>query len=144
MFRFALSFHREKPVEGMPAFLCATILPFTYSIANGMLIGLLSYTVLKSCHKLGEIFTPERMKAQPPRECVAKTFKCKCVECAQEAISLVSSLTERQLSDTKLLGGANGTARAHSGGSVQSTPKRKPGRGEVFEDPMVSLECYQE
>ena len=32
--------------EAIPAFLCITLMPFTYSISNGILIGLLSYVVL--------------------------------------------------------------------------------------------------
>ncbi len=32
--------------EAVPAFLCITLMPFTYSISNGILIGLLSYVVL--------------------------------------------------------------------------------------------------
>jgi hypothetical protein len=38
--------------EAMPAFLCAAILPLTYSIANGMLFGLGAYAVLIAAHKL--------------------------------------------------------------------------------------------
>jgi hypothetical protein len=33
--------------EALPAFLTATILPFTYSIANGMIAGLISYAAIK-------------------------------------------------------------------------------------------------
>lgn len=119
----------------MPAFLCATILPFTYSIANGMLVGLASYAVLKSSHKLGEIFAPERMKVQPPRECVAKTYKCQCADCVREAvIDLVDNLTLDQQRQQLLLLNESGGGT----GSVGSTPRRKAGRGDVFEDPMVS------
>jgi AGZA family xanthine/uracil permease-like MFS transporter len=37
------------PTEGIPAFLTIVMMPFAYSIAEGIVFGLLSYVVLKSC-----------------------------------------------------------------------------------------------
>jgi adenine/guanine/hypoxanthine permease len=38
----------REPAEGIPAFLTLLMMPLTYSIAEGMLAGILSYLVLKS------------------------------------------------------------------------------------------------
>jgi len=38
----------ERIDEAVPAFLVATILPFTYSIANGVIAGLISFVILKA------------------------------------------------------------------------------------------------
>jgi len=41
----------QRVHEAMPAFLCAAILPLTYSIANGMLFGLGAYAILYVAHR---------------------------------------------------------------------------------------------
>lgn len=38
----------ERIDEALPAFLCATILPLTYSIANGVIAGLMAFCILKT------------------------------------------------------------------------------------------------
>jgi AGZA family xanthine/uracil permease-like MFS transporter len=37
----------EDFTEGMPAFMCIIMMPFTYSIANGVAAGIIFYTILK-------------------------------------------------------------------------------------------------
>jgi AGZA family xanthine/uracil permease-like MFS transporter len=39
----------KDPTEGIPAFLAIVMMPFAYSIAEGIVYGLLSYVVLKAC-----------------------------------------------------------------------------------------------
>lgn len=104
----------EQTHEAMPAFLCATLLPYTYSIANGMIVGILAYAVLKSSHKLGEVIAPTRFH-RPPR-CTAKDTRppCECEECIALAhIAVIAS-------------------------SAEATPRYRAHRKEeFFEDPMV-------
>ncbi|MDR0473184.1 MAG: NCS2 family permease, partial [Treponema sp.] len=38
----------KDPTEGIPAFLAIVMMPFSYSIAEGIVYGLLTYTLLKS------------------------------------------------------------------------------------------------
>jgi len=56
----------EEPHEAMPAFLCAAVLPLTYSIANGMLFGLGSYAVLKTAHLAAVRWDPEHFAGPSP------------------------------------------------------------------------------
>jgi len=42
-----LKINLSDPTESLPAFLAMTVMPLTYSIANGLIFGILSYTVLK-------------------------------------------------------------------------------------------------
>ena len=37
----------EDFTEGLPAFMCIIMMPFTYSIANGVAAGIIFYTILK-------------------------------------------------------------------------------------------------
>ncbi len=37
----------EDPTEGIPAFICILVMPFAYSIAEGIVWGLISYVILK-------------------------------------------------------------------------------------------------
>ncbi len=37
----------EDFTEGLPAFMCIVMMPFTYSIANGVAAGIIFYTLLK-------------------------------------------------------------------------------------------------
>ena len=53
----------EETHEAMPAFLCAAILPLTYSIANGMMFGLVAYALLKGAHTFGLQVAPARFQA---------------------------------------------------------------------------------
>jgi AGZA family xanthine/uracil permease-like MFS transporter len=39
----------KDPTEGIPAFLAIVMMPFAYSIAEGIVYGLLSYVILKAC-----------------------------------------------------------------------------------------------
>lgn len=38
----------EDPTEGIPAFICILVMPFSYSIAEGIVWGLISYVLLKA------------------------------------------------------------------------------------------------
>ena len=38
----------KDPTEGIPAFLTIVMMPFTYSVAEGIVYGILSYVVLKT------------------------------------------------------------------------------------------------
>jgi AGZA family xanthine/uracil permease-like MFS transporter len=38
----------KDPTEGIPAFLTIVIMPFAYSIADGIVYGILSYVILKA------------------------------------------------------------------------------------------------
>jgi AGZA family xanthine/uracil permease-like MFS transporter len=38
----------EDPTEGIPAFLAIVMMPFAYSIADGIVYGVLSYVILKT------------------------------------------------------------------------------------------------
>jgi AGZA family xanthine/uracil permease-like MFS transporter len=38
----------DDPTEGIPAFLAIIIMPFAYSIADGIVYGVLSYVILKA------------------------------------------------------------------------------------------------
>ena len=97
--------------EAMPAFLCATTLPFTYSIANGMVIGIVAYLVLKSAHKIGEMVAPDKFKS-PPVQCKLIDLQCNCVSCLSNP-----SITKRDMSTSPFA-------------------TRRPNEG-VFEDPIV-------
>lgn len=57
----------ESLDEGMPAFVVVTVIPFTYSIANGLTFGLATYAIIKSAtvsvrrvvgHKTSPVFHP--------------------------------------------------------------------------------------
>jgi len=37
----------DDPTEGIPAFLAIVMMPFAYSIADGIMYGVLSYVILK-------------------------------------------------------------------------------------------------
>jgi hypothetical protein len=56
----------EEPHEAMPAFLCAAVLPLTYSIANGMLFGLGAYAVLKAAHVVAVRWDPAHFEGPAP------------------------------------------------------------------------------
>ncbi|HOS30986.1 MAG TPA: NCS2 family permease, partial [Treponemataceae bacterium] len=38
----------EDPTEGIPAFICILVMPFSYSIAEGIVWGVISYVLLKA------------------------------------------------------------------------------------------------
>jgi AGZA family xanthine/uracil permease-like MFS transporter len=38
----------DDPTEGIPAFICIIVMPFAYSIAEGIVWGLISYVILKA------------------------------------------------------------------------------------------------
>ena len=39
----------SDPTEGIPSFLAIVMMPFCYSIAEGIVYGVLSYVILKAC-----------------------------------------------------------------------------------------------
>ena len=49
MMRAVTDIDFKDPTEGIPAFLAIVMMPFAYSIAEGIVYGLLSYVVLKAC-----------------------------------------------------------------------------------------------
>ncbi|MGL4584338.1 MAG: NCS2 family permease, partial [Flavobacterium sp.] len=48
----------DKLSDGLPAFLTIVFMPFTYSIAEGIVFGILSYTILKIGAKEYKDITP--------------------------------------------------------------------------------------
>ncbi len=48
MLSTAAEIHFDDPTEGIPAFLTIIMMPFTYSIAEGIVYGILSYVILKA------------------------------------------------------------------------------------------------
>jgi AGZA family xanthine/uracil permease-like MFS transporter len=48
MMRPVVSIDFEDPTEGIPAFLAIVMMPFAYSIADGIVYGVLSYVILKT------------------------------------------------------------------------------------------------
>jgi adenine/guanine/hypoxanthine permease len=48
----------RDPSEGIPAFICIIVMPFAYSIAEGIVWGVISYTVLKVFSGKGKNVTP--------------------------------------------------------------------------------------
>lgn len=66
----------ERVDEAMPAFLTATILPLTYSIANGMIAGLIAFCVLKTTAWLtGRLTVDEESMDETFELNVSKRFK---------------------------------------------------------------------
>jgi AGZA family xanthine/uracil permease-like MFS transporter len=49
MMQSVTSINFKDPTEGFPAFLAIAMMPFTYSIAEGIVYGVLSYVILKAC-----------------------------------------------------------------------------------------------
>jgi AGZA family xanthine/uracil permease-like MFS transporter len=49
MMRAVTDIDFKDPTEGIPAFLAIVMMPFAYSIAEGIVYGLLSYVALKAC-----------------------------------------------------------------------------------------------
>ena len=48
----------DDPTEGIPAFLTILTMVLTYSISDGIMFGILSYTILKLCKREWKAFTP--------------------------------------------------------------------------------------
>jgi len=49
MMRPVIGIDFTDPTEGIPAFLTIVMMPFCYSIAEGIVFGVLSYVILKAC-----------------------------------------------------------------------------------------------
>ncbi|GHU62105.1 hypothetical protein FACS189445_4790 [Spirochaetia bacterium] len=48
MMRAVTDINFADPTEGIPAFIAITMMPFAYSIAEGIVYGILSYVILKA------------------------------------------------------------------------------------------------
>jgi AGZA family xanthine/uracil permease-like MFS transporter len=48
MMQAVVDINFKEPTEGIPAFLAIVMMPFAYSIAEGIVYGLLSYVILKA------------------------------------------------------------------------------------------------
>ena len=51
-----LKINWEKPIEALPAFITMVVMPFCFSISDGILIGMISYVILNAfCGKFKDI-----------------------------------------------------------------------------------------
>jgi AGZA family xanthine/uracil permease-like MFS transporter len=48
MMKSVVGINFEDPAEGIPAFICIIVMPFAYSIAEGIVWGLIAYVLLKA------------------------------------------------------------------------------------------------